>query len=150
MGNFFALLLWCLWFCLMLWTENAVDKADGACGLTDRQAGGASVFAPAVCELSSSCLSVLSTLDAFSARIACSLGTNVPEGREDGLAGWLSFQAHLWASTLHGILPRPWTAEPHRLSPLPRNCRHPPAMALPGGQSHVIMGYFVFNCSVGT
>lgn len=76
----------CLWFCLMLWTGNPVDKADGADGLTDRQmdrqAGGAPVSAPAVCELSSSCLSVLTTLNAFSARIACSLSRDKGSGRK--------------------------------------------------------------------
>lgn len=55
----------------------AVDGERGGQGgqnrWADRQTGGVSGPAPAVCELSSSCLSALTTLNAFSARIVCSI-----------------------------------------------------------------------------
>lgn len=72
--------------------ERGGQGGERTGGLTDRQMGGAFCFcARGVCELSSSCLSALTTLNAlFRPDRLFTLGTNVPEGREQGLAGWLA------------------------------------------------------------
>lgn len=103
-----------------------------------RQAGGASVSAPAVCELSSSCLSVLSTLSAFSARIACCLSGQT--SREEGKKGWMAGLASRRTLGFRLAWEFAQTVEQQsRIAclPLPQVSRHPPVIALPGG-SHTL------------
>lgn len=103
---------------------DTADKADGTGGLTDRTDW-----------LSDRRCFVLLPLDphdidALPPGIAyCLLGTNAPEGRREARDEGLAGSASSRASDLHGILPRTWAAEPHRLPvPLPQTSRRPPAL----------------------